>query len=195
MRGSSSHRGRESPPVPGALRDLHCRIAFAMRGTAPDSLRIRSGCSWPKRLRFDVEINAPQHFVVLDFAKHPFSVVSRGHAESPDIPTFELDELLATKMETIYRAPQWPGSVRSGHWSGTRAERCGANRGCVMAYIDREGSLVTCPMSGRNLAGKIGDPQFNAGLSSPLRPGFERQPKDAARAVSGRLTLFLPAEP
>ena len=103
MRGSSSHRGRESPAVPGALRDLPGRMAFAMRGTAPDSLRLRSGCSWPKRLRFDVEINTPEHFVVLDFAKQPFSVVSRGHAESPDIATFELDELLATKVETIYR--------------------------------------------------------------------------------------------
>ena len=44
-----------------------------------------------------------QHFVVLDFAKHPLSVVSWGHIRSTDIATFELNELLATNMQTIYR--------------------------------------------------------------------------------------------
>ena len=59
----------------------------------------------------------------------------------------------------------------------------------------REGGPVTRAMLERNLAGKIGDTQFNADMSALLRPGFEWRPQQAARAISGRLIPLLPGEP
>ena len=102
MRGSSSPRGRESPPVPGALRGSPGRMAFAMHGIAPDSLRIRSGCSSPRQPRLKVEITARDYFAVLDFSKHPISVESRWYFGRAYIATFELDEPLATAMQAFY---------------------------------------------------------------------------------------------
>ena len=54
-------------------------------------------------------------------------------------------------------------------------------------YMEREGAAVTRAMFERNLAGKVGDVQFNADMSALLRPGFEWRPEEAARTVSERL--------
>ena len=61
--------------------------------------------------------------------------------------------------------------------------------------MERDGTPVTRAMFERNLEGKIVDAQFNADMSALLRPGFEWQPAEAARTVSGRLISLLPGEP
>ena len=53
---------------------------------------------------------------------------------------------------------------------------------------------MTRAMFERNLAGKIGDAQSNAGMSALLRPGFEWRPSEAAQTVSERLIRLLPGE-
>ena len=60
--------------------------------------------------------------------------------------------------------------------------------------MDREGGSVTRAMFERNLAGKIGNVQFNADMSAMLRPGFEWRPAEAAQTVSERLIRLLPGE-
>ena len=55
------------------------------------------------RLRLKVEINAREHFAVLSFTKRAFSVDSRWYSGTAVIATFELDELLATKLRTLYQ--------------------------------------------------------------------------------------------
>ncbi len=62
-------------------------------------------------------------------------------------------------------------------------------------YMDRGGGPVTRAMFERNLAGKIGDAQFNADMSALLRPGFEWRPAETARTVSEQLISLLPGEP
>ena len=52
----------------------------------------------------------------------------------------------------------------------------------------------TRAMFERNLAGKIGDTQFNADMSALLRLGFEWRPSEAAQTVSERLIRLLPGE-
>ena len=61
--------------------------------------------------------------------------------------------------------------------------------------MERYGTPVTRAMFERNPEGKIVDAQFNADMSALLRPGFEWQPAEAARTVSGRLISLLPGEP
>ena len=148
------------------------------------------------RLRLKVEINSREHFAVLDFTERPFSVESRWYSGLANITTFELDELLATKMRALYY------QRRKGRDLFDLAMGLGdawSNPGRIAAafreYMDREGSPVTRAMFERNLAGKIGDAQFNADMSALLRPGFEWRPAETARTVSEQLISLLPGEP
>ena len=61
-------------------------------------------------------------------------------------------------------------------------------------YMDRAGGSVTRAMFERNLAGKLGDPQFSVGMSDLLTQGNEWRPAEAARTVSERLISLLPGE-
>ena len=147
------------------------------------------------RLRLKVEINTREHIAVLGFKKRAFSVDSRWYSGMADIATFELDELLATKLRALYQRRK--GRDLFDLAVGLADERSDAER--IVAgfgeYMEREGSPVTRAMFERNLAGKIGDTQFNADMSALLRPGFEWLPAEAVRTVSERLIPLLPGEP
>ena len=54
------------------------------------------------RLRLKVEINTREHFAVLGITKRAFRVDSRWYTGTTDIATFELDELLATKLRALF---------------------------------------------------------------------------------------------
>ena len=147
------------------------------------------------RLRLKVEINIREHFAVLDFTKRPFSVESRWYSGWADITTFELDELLATKMQALYQRRN--GRDLFDLPKGLADGRSGAGwiAAAFQEYMDRGGGPVTRAMFESNVAGKIGDAQFNADMSALLRPGFEQQPADAARTVSAELISLLSGEP
>ena len=112
-----------------------------------------------------------------------------------NIVTFELDELLATKLRALYQRRK--GRDLFDLAMGLADKRSDADR--IVAgfseYMQREGSRITRAMFERNLAGNTGDAQFNADLSALLRPGFEWRPAEMAQTVSERLITLLPGEP
>ena len=57
----------------------------------------------PLNLNLKVEINSREHFSVFGFAKIPFVVSSRWYSGSAAITTYELDELLGTKLRALYQ--------------------------------------------------------------------------------------------
>ena len=169
------------------------------------------------RLRLKVEINTREHFAALGFERRPFSVESRWYSGTADITTFALDELLATKLRALYQrrticstlprgsattgampgalsAPQGSGFVRPCHGARRQPERCRI-ASVFWEYMAHEGGPVSRAMFERNLAGKLGDGQFNADMSALLRPGFEWRPAEAARTVSERLVSLFPGDP
>ena len=147
------------------------------------------------RLRLKVEINTREHFSVFGFRRRAFSVDSRWYSRRTDVATFELDELLATKLRALYQRRK--GRDLFDLATGLANERSDASRiaTAFREYMEREGAAVTRAMFERNLAGKVGDAQFNADMSALLRPGFEWRPEEAARSVSERLIPFLPGKP
>jgi predicted nucleotidyltransferase component of viral defense system len=50
-----------------------------------------------------VEINSREHFAVHGFKRVPFSVSSRWFEGQSEISTYELDELLGTKLRALYQ--------------------------------------------------------------------------------------------
>ena len=53
-----------------------------------------------------VEINTREHFVVYGFKQIPFRVSSRWFEGSCEIHSYELDELLGTKLRALYQRKQ-----------------------------------------------------------------------------------------
>ena len=163
------------------------RVTFGYRFMSEDAP--------PMRLRLKVEINTREHLAVFGFARRPFSVASRWYSGAADIATFELDELLATKLRALYQRRK--GRDLFDLATGLADERSDAGRivAAFREYMVRDGHRVTRAMFERNLAGKLDDPQFDADMSALLRQGYEWRPAEAARAVSDRLLSLLPGEP
>ena len=73
------------------------RITFYFRFTAESS---------PVPLRLKVETNTREHFAVYGLRQAPFEVSSRWFEGACDIQTYELDELLGTKLRALYQRKQ-----------------------------------------------------------------------------------------
>ena len=163
------------------------RVTFAYRFRSEDVPAIG--------LRLKVEINTREHLAVLGFVARSFPVESRWYFGRADITTFELDELLATKMRALYQRRK--GRDLFDLATGLADGR--SNAGRIVAafgeYMERGGALVTRAMYERNLAGKAADAQFNADMSALVRPGLDWRPAEAVRTVSEQLISLLPGEP
>ena len=71
------------------------RVTFVYRFASEDAP--------PVRMKLKVEINSREHFAVHGFKRVPFSVSSRWFEGACEIPTYELDELLGTKLRALYQ--------------------------------------------------------------------------------------------
>ena len=109
---------------------------------------------------------------MLGFTKRTFSVDSRWYSRRADIATFELDELLATKLRALYQRRK--GRDLFDLATGLADKRSDAARiaDSFREYMEREGGPVTRAMFERNLEGKIGDAQFNADQAPLARPAI-----------------------
>lgn len=147
------------------------------------------------RLRLKVEINTREHFSVFGFTERPFTVDSRWFSGEAKIVTFELNELLATKLRALYQRKK--GRDLFDLAKGLSDDRSDPRR-IVAAfgdYMDCEGHRVTRAMFERNLAGKLSDPTFNADMSALLAQNCPWRPENAAKTVSESLIALLPGNP
>ena len=87
------------------------------------------------RLRLKVEINTREHFAVLGYAKRTFCVDSRWFSGMAEIKTFDLDELLATKLRALYQRRK--GRDLFDLTIGLKDERCNASRVVAAFRVDR----------------------------------------------------------
>ncbi len=81
--------------MPTGWKQTQGRVTFVYRFTSEDVP--------PIALRLKVEINSQEHFAVHGFTRMPFDVTSRWFNGACAIPTYELDELLGTKLRALYQ--------------------------------------------------------------------------------------------
>lgn len=149
----------------------------------------------PIRLRLKVEINSREHFSVFGFTKAPFTVDSRWFTGAADIATYELDELLGTKLRALYQRKK--GRDLFDLAVALEHETVDPDRiiAAFSAYMDHGGHHVTRALFEQNMATKLGDRQFAADIGPLLAPGYDWTPEHAARTVSSRLIARLPGNP
>jgi predicted nucleotidyltransferase component of viral defense system len=163
------------------------RITFYFRFTA-------EGAS-PVPMRLKVEINTREHFAVYGLRKAPFKVASRWFAGACDIRTYDLDELLGTKLRALYQRKQ----ARDLFDLEFALEHLPVDPRRITAvfleYLTREGHPTTRAQVEENLALKMRDAVFLADLSPLLSSDETWDPVVAEALVSERLVTLLPGDP
>ena len=153
-----------------------------------------SGGSPPLKLRLKIEINTREHGAVLGYTERSFGVQSRWFGRSARIPTFELDELLATKMRALYQRKK--GRDLFDLACALRDERTDPERivKTFRRYMEAERHPVTRAMFEQNLDDKLRDPAFGSDMSGLLGAGREWYALSAAEVVTDRLFSLLPGK-
>lgn len=149
----------------------------------------------PLRLRLKVEINSREHFTVFGYKTVSFKVDSRWFRGSARIVTYELEELLATKLRALYQRRK--GRDLFDLALALEKTKVDPKR-IVQAfgeYMDHEGHKVTRALFERSLAAKLRNPQFIADIGPLLASSYEFDRDKAAELVLHRLVALVPGEP
>ena len=149
----------------------------------------------PIPLRLKVEINSREHFAVYGLSQVPFAVSSRWFQGRCEINSYELDELLGTKLRALYQRKQG----RDLFDLATALQRADVAPERIVAafleYMKHGGHKVTRAQFEKNIAAKLLDPAFTADIGPLLAAGFAWNIKTAAPLVSSRLIELLPGAP
>lgn len=149
----------------------------------------------PLRLRLKVEINSREHFTVFGYKKISFTVDSRWFRGSAKIATYELEELLATKLRALYQRRKG----RDLFDLAVALENTKVDPERIVKafgeYMHHEGHKVTRAQFERNLAAKFRNAQFMADIGPLLAASYKYDRDKAAEVVLNRLVALLPGEP
>jgi predicted nucleotidyltransferase component of viral defense system len=163
------------------------RVTFAYRFASEDAP--------PINMKLKVEINSREHFAVHGFKRVPFSVASRWFEGRCEIPTYEFEELLGTKLRALYQRKKG----RDLFDLATALAQGGVDTARIVesfaAYMDHDGHSVTRALFEQNMHQKRTDPQFTADIGPLLASGYSWDFDVAAALVQAALIEQLPGEP
>ncbi len=159
------------------------------------SYRFESEDLPPVRLKLKVEINSREHFTVFGVRGHHFSVSSRWFSGAADVRTYELDELLSTKLRALYQRNKgrdlFDLDLALQH-EGVSPERILES---FDRYMTEGGTRVTRAMFEQNLVAKRADPVFTADMTPLLASGHRWNFEEAYDRVWRELIGRLPGAP
>jgi predicted nucleotidyltransferase component of viral defense system len=142
-------------------------------------------------LRLKVEISTREHFTVLGFHQHPFAVKSRWFSGTCTITTYQLNELLGTKLRALYQRRK--GRDLFDLWLGLTCEK--ANPHVVVQafqkHIAAMGLAVSQDEFRKNLALKMKNKSFLGDIESLLRPEIIYDAEQAHQLIQTALVNLL----
>jgi predicted nucleotidyltransferase component of viral defense system len=149
--------------------------------------------SFPLRLK--IEVNTKEQFSVHGLVRMPFEVRSRWYQGTVDIVTYELEELLATKLRALYQRKK--SRDLFDLWDARRAAKPDSLRivECFLAYIERSGLSVSRAEFEANMAEKVRDPDYLRDIEPLLCRAAAWRPQEAVEYVMEELLPHLPGEP
>lgn len=147
--------------------------------------RFNSEYAPDRRLRLKIEINCREHFHVLDWHPFPFEVSSDWFSGKAEITTYQINELLGTKLRALYQRSK--GRDLFDLWAAYRhdaGEHISFDREEVLhCYQQYMTFVVGRPPTAKqfllNLEEKQTNPDFMGDLEGILRPGIAYDEKKA----------------
>jgi len=146
------------------------------------------------RLRLKIEVNTREHFTVRSTVKRRFDVESRWWRGAAEVTTFEIEELLGTKLRALYQR-------RKGRdlFDLCVALDAGIDPAAIVdifrAYARRGGHNITRALFEENLAGKAAQPAFTEDIARLLPPGVSFDVGAGIERIQRELIALLPGAP
>jgi len=124
-----------------------------------------------KRMRLKVEVNTGEHFTVLGTKRLPLTCDSEWFRGSADILTYEVEELLGTKMRALYQRKKgrdlYDLAMALKHFSKLDLPK---TIKCFEHYMNHGKTPVSRAQFEANFANKLKDPGFIADIQPLLAP-------------------------
>lgn len=144
-------------------------------------------------LRLKVETNTREHFCVLGPRKVRFQVDSPWHSGAANVPTYEPEELLGTKLRALYQRKKgrdlFDLSEALTRLAGLDPAKVVA---CFTRYLENDGHRVTRAEFEHNLSEKIKDKAFLSDMPPLLALGVSFEPAAALERVREAFLSRLP---
>lgn len=146
----------------------------------------------PLLLRLKVEVNTREHFSARGLRRVPFAVDFRWFTGRCDINTYDLDELLGTKLRALYQRRK--GRDLFDTATALAREDVDPMRvvSAVGRYMEEAGHRVTRAEFERNLLAKIEDRRFVMDLPPLLASGQDWDVAEAATLLLEKVGPQLP---
>jgi len=146
----------------------------------------------PRPLRLKIEINTREHFSVYGFKELSYSVSSRWFEGSCNITTYDLNELLGTKMRALYQRKKGRDLFDLGLALDNPTADPDRIIESFLAYIAHENTRITRQAFEANLEAKLSDKNFISDIGPLLVTGFEWDADAMANSISDSLISRLP---
>ncbi len=146
-------------------------------------------------MRVKIEINTQEHFSVLPTVQHLFSVDNPWFRGTTELPIYQLDELLGTKLRALYQRKK--GRDLYDLWLALKQVAVDKDQvvECFIRYTAHEGTAISRAQFEANLAAKLKDEAFLGDIQSLISGGDQYDPVASAEVVQSELIARLPGEP
>lgn len=146
-------------------------------------------------MRLKIEINTREHFSLFDVTKQRFTVDNPWFKGATDLPVYQLDELLGTKMRALYQRKKGRDlydlsmALQSRSVDSNRVVRC------FRHHMKHDRVTVSRAEYEANLTAKLQSKVFLEDIQLLVRADSEYDPIAAAEIVQNELIAKLPGEP
>lgn len=146
-------------------------------------------------MRLKVEINSREHFSVFGVQDHELAVRSRWFTGTATVKTYQLDELLGTKLRALYQRKK--GRDLFDLFIASRRAKVDPTRvvECFSRYLEHDDKRVTRAEFEMNLHEKLSDHTFLSDVEPLIAPDTIWNIDEAAGYVQREILPFLPGEP
>lgn len=146
-------------------------------------------------LRLKIEINTREHSSCWNCEVRELVVVNPWYSGAVRIPTFRLDELMATKMRALYQRKKGRDLFDLGAVLQKRMVSPEQVVRCFEHYIGLEGLRVTRAQYEENLLRKMEDRAFLEDVEPLLASNVDYDPDEACNSVMNELVARLEGDP
>jgi len=146
-------------------------------------------------IKLKIEINSREHFSHFGFQTIPFCVKNRWFSGETDVTTYNLNELLGTKLRALYQRKKGRDLFDLWYSFGKDSVNSTHIVSCFYRYMTESGQNVSRAQFEANMDGKRGDRNFRTDTSPLLRPGTDWDFDLAMDSVLENLVANLSGKP
>ncbi len=157
--------------------------------------RFESEDSPPLRMKLKLEINTREHFTELGLARVPFTVDGRWFAGAAEVTTFDVNELLGTKLRALYQRKKGRDLFDMAYALQRDDVDPKVLLRCFDRYMIEGGHHVTRAQFEANLHEKSTDSDFRDDIEALLGPTIPWDFEDAMQVVLEQVVAKLPGKP